>query len=200
MIGFYRYTDHERETCTPQTGDIPMDVWREKRGCPSARQWGTGSEILKSVTEYDSFPYKRWFRGQPDNPEPVVHPRIAGWYPRQDGAYTPNIQAWNEYDEKPRHCFQGPCTLKLPSTTKDRTMGCDCINSGGNARGTGGGGAPTPTQQWPWGPERAGPDRRYANPRQPKKAFGVGGCGRCGGCGDPDIYYSGGHSKITTQP
>lgn len=94
-----------------------------RRGDPSRRQWGTGAEALRSMTEYDSFPYRRWFRGEPRSPLPVVHPRIAGWYPRQDAAYDPRVRAWNEYDQYPRHCFQAACTTRLPSKVCDRYLG-----------------------------------------------------------------------------
>jgi len=125
-----------------RNGDVPrpegltkLQMWARRRGNPDTRQWGTGGEIAQSVTEYDSFPYTRWWRGVPGDGTPVVHPRIAGWYPRQDSAYRINQYAVSEYDRRPHHCFQASCSQKLPSTGEYRTAR---YNGRGRKMGRGG--------------------------------------------------------------
>lgn len=64
-------------------------------------------------TDMDVFPYTRFYRGIPESPYPIIHPRTAGWRPRHDKCYnTPILK-----DEKtyyPNHCFQGPPTTTYP--------------------------------------------------------------------------------------
>ena len=97
---------------------------------------GDGSQIFQNVTEYDSFPYKRWFKGQYDKPYPLIHPRIAGWYPRQDALEEPAINRYNIYDQYPDHVFEASCNLRLPSRNniwgsvgpRYASTGCDASN------------------------------------------------------------------------
>jgi len=174
----YRYQDAD---APPLREPTQLQRWAQRRGHPDTRQWGTGDDILQSVTEYDSFPYRRWWRGAPGNVsgEPVVHPRIAGWYPRQDAAYDVNQYSLNAYDERPDHCWQASCTQKLPTSRSDRRTKC-CLASGRTATGGGGGGCKG-------GCTGGAP-------------FGEGGCGRCGGCGDANTFYAATHSSVVIPP
>jgi hypothetical protein len=41
----------------------------------------TGKEIKLMLVDNDHFPYRRFFRGEYDNPEPVIHGRYGGYRP-----------------------------------------------------------------------------------------------------------------------
>mgnify|MGYP003335878145 CR=1 len=70
----------------------------------------SGTIIPRS--DVDSFPYKRFFRGEYNNSRPVVVDREAGWSQRCDKNYTPIKKVSEEY--YPNHCFQGPVTTVYP--------------------------------------------------------------------------------------
>lgn len=73
----------------------------------------TTEQAVQVLTDYDTFPYPRYFRGIPESSQPIVSEREAGWRPRHDDCYrvlTPlNIR--NNY---PNHCFQGSCSYTHP--------------------------------------------------------------------------------------
>lgn len=72
-----------------------------------------GSEVL---TDYDSFPYKRWWRGIPTSTRAIVAEREAGWRPRHDNCYgfnkPPSVEVSQE--SYPNHCFQSACNTVYP--------------------------------------------------------------------------------------
>jgi len=50
--------------------------------------YATASQAKSVTTDYDTFPYPRWFRGIPSSTVPIVAEREAGWRPRHDSCYT----------------------------------------------------------------------------------------------------------------
>lgn len=64
------------------------------------------------LTDYDSFPYNRWYRGIAQSPDPIVAEREAGWRPRQDNCYK--IQTPNKKDPYPNHCFESATNVVYP--------------------------------------------------------------------------------------
>jgi hypothetical protein len=68
------------------------------------------------ITDYDSFPYNRWFRGVARASNPIVAEREAGWRPRNDNCYKP-IQTDEKYTPTTEsyiganECFQGSCSV-----------------------------------------------------------------------------------------
>lgn len=40
-----------------------------------------GKDIKMMLTDMDNFPYRRWFRGVYNDPEPIIHSRFAGYRP-----------------------------------------------------------------------------------------------------------------------
>ena len=60
------------------------------------------------ITDYDEFPYKRWYRGIATSSDPIVAEREAGWRPRRDNCYNP-INT-NEIVNKPSLCFESACS------------------------------------------------------------------------------------------
>jgi hypothetical protein len=178
--------------------------------------YGTQTDVMQHPTEYDSFPYRRWFRGVPGSAEPLVHPRVAGWRLRQDAMYAPTQTRTqiNAYDLYPSHCFEAACSTRLPSRRDDRKMDCACgaraVGSrglipgqhfslagsgssasyggyGGNGNGDGRGGR--------GGGTSVGPRETWRS-----TTFGTDACGSCGGCGDANIFYAPSHSTVVMPP
>jgi hypothetical protein len=71
------------------------------------------NEVNQCITDMDSFPYKRFYRGQADKSYPIVFDRAAGWRPRfdQENSATPYLVAPSQ---KPDYCFEAPCSTVYP--------------------------------------------------------------------------------------
>ncbi len=95
-----------------------------------------GSAVL---TDYDTFPYPRWWRGIPSSSVPVIAEREAGWRPRHDTCYgiTPVPQPVTDY-QYPDNCFQAaaktiyPCRPRLNQVVDTNqqlqtVLNTDCI-------------------------------------------------------------------------
>ena len=84
------------------------------------------------VTDYDSFPYRRWYRGVATSTNPVIAEREAGFRTRHDQCYQPDIPVINT--PNPGICFQVGCNTIFPcyqSTSKlhqDMENTCQHIN------------------------------------------------------------------------
>ena len=64
------------------------------------------------LTDMDSFPYPRYFRGDYKSGEPIVMEREAGWRKREDNCYKVVLHEPIEHGEYPNHCFQtAPSTV-----------------------------------------------------------------------------------------
>lgn len=73
--------------------------------------YATNEVIGNVVTDMDHFPYDRFFRGEYNNPHPVVMEREAGYRPRHDDCYKHiSIPVPN----KPSYCWQEPCSFVKP--------------------------------------------------------------------------------------
>lgn len=64
------------------------------------------------ITDYDHFPYRRWFRGQTLSDKPIIAEREAGYRPVRKNCYA----SFDEVKEPnyPNHCFEGSCSLVVP--------------------------------------------------------------------------------------
>jgi len=72
----------------------------------------TKQEASDILTDYDVFPYPRYFRGVPTSSVPIVAEREAGWRPRHDDCYKvlqPPVEA-----NYPNHCFSSACSTVYP--------------------------------------------------------------------------------------
>ena len=67
-------------------------------------------------TDYDVFPYPRYFRGIPTSSEPIVAEREAGWMFRNDQKPSKISDLWEA--PYPNHCFQTACTSFRPCHPK----------------------------------------------------------------------------------
>ena len=68
--------------------------------------------VTNIVTDYDHWPYNRWYRGVYYYPEPIIAEREAGWRPLHNSCYAINIPS--EPEQKPHNCFEAPCTTTFP--------------------------------------------------------------------------------------
>lgn len=74
----------------------------------------TSNHSEQVLTDYDTFPYPRWFRGEPESSRPVVAEREAGWRPRRDSCYKVLHPVNHGPRFYPNHCFQNACSTVVP--------------------------------------------------------------------------------------
>lgn len=89
-----------------------------KRSQQSAPLYVTGDIPSSVITDYDTFPYPRWFRGVYDNSNPIVAEREAGYRILQSESYTDSKKK-NETEAVLEHVFQTACTTIKPSFVLD---------------------------------------------------------------------------------
>lgn len=66
------------------------------------------------LTDYDNFPYNRWFRGIPNHFEPIVAEREAGFRPINNQCYNPEKDYKQDLDRGDLYCFQPSCSTVYP--------------------------------------------------------------------------------------
>ena len=101
-------------------------ISRKRSFLPYIADTSTASAVL---TDFDSFPYKRWWRGDYESPYPVVIDREPGWRPREDQCYKRKCSAHVKPSTPTDLCFETPCStvfpcypgLKLPTIGKEAT-------------------------------------------------------------------------------
>ena len=74
--------------------------------------FGTSNEAEKTLTDFDHFPYTRFYRGVYTSKDPITIEREAGWRPHRQQCYTPNC--CNEPSIYPNHCFETACSTVFP--------------------------------------------------------------------------------------
>jgi hypothetical protein len=79
------------------------------------------------VTDYDEFPYRRYFRGVAESTVPIVAEREAGWRPRHDNCYSVNKPAVREPNPYPNHCFSAACSTVFPCYMSENAGDADTI-------------------------------------------------------------------------
>ena len=72
----------------------------------------TGEMVKDVVTDFDNFPYNRFFRGVYYKDNPIVVEREAGWRPHEDKCYKK--AHFHEKRYYPNHCFEAPCSIVYP--------------------------------------------------------------------------------------
>ena len=68
--------------------------------------------VSNAITDMDVFPYPRFFRGIPTDPNPNVFEREAGFRNLYPDGYTPLLKL--EASPKPNVCFRPACTTIQP--------------------------------------------------------------------------------------
>lgn len=74
--------------------------------------YATINDVSNVVTDFDHFPYTRFYRGVYYYSKPRIIEREAGWRPQQNEYYVPNL--FIEPSEYPNHCFQSACSTTFP--------------------------------------------------------------------------------------
>ena len=69
--------------------NIHEQIQKKKQSNP---YFATTKQSKSVITDYDTFPYPRYFRGKAESSSPIVAEREAGWRPRHDDAYKSKIE------------------------------------------------------------------------------------------------------------
>ena len=83
----------------------------------TAPYYSTANKAKGVITDYDTFPYPRYFRGVAQSSIPIVAEREAGWRVRHDSCYQvqePDLPCPTESNL----CFQAPCSTVYPCYPK----------------------------------------------------------------------------------
>jgi len=90
--------------------NIREQIQNKLKSTPYFADIDTGAIVL---TDYDSFPYKRWWRGIPQYHKPIVAEREAGWRPINNSCYKPekNTSIKKNFGD---YCFQSACSTVFP--------------------------------------------------------------------------------------
>ena len=91
---------HIRDQINQKKGDQPY--------------WATYGQSSAVITDQDTFPYPRWYRGVPESSAPVVAEREAGWRFRHDSCYRTQPPPGAIKSDYPNHCFEMPCSTVYP--------------------------------------------------------------------------------------
>lgn len=93
--------------------------------------FATQNAVPLTVTDMDTFPYPRYYRGIHQIEEPVVFEREAGWRTHNDECYKPIDYTPVTHVE---YCWQTPCSTVFPckkfngSAAKAIAQEYDCVN------------------------------------------------------------------------
>ena len=94
------------------TRNIRQEIERKKKPTP---YHATVTQSVQVLTDYDTFPYPRNFRGVPNSVAPIVAEREAGWRPRHDSCYDlVEPSTYPPYPPYPNNCFQAACSTVFP--------------------------------------------------------------------------------------
>ena len=101
---------------TPMINDLNVanvrsQIARKKGPSP---YHATTQQAVQVITDYDTFPYPRYYRGVPNSSAPIVAEREAGWRPRHDNCYQVNEPPSTMPASYPNHCFQSACSTVFP--------------------------------------------------------------------------------------
>ena len=79
--------DHESFLNLNNIQNVRNQIALKKQSLP---YYGTSADALSIITDYDTWPYPRRFRGIPASAAPVLMEREAGWRGVYNNAYRPN--------------------------------------------------------------------------------------------------------------
>jgi len=95
--------------------EFVRDMIQRKNG--SSPFYTTIDSVKNVITDYDHFPYTRYFRGVATYPEPIVAEREAGYRTVQNQCYEVNAVVPKQ---KVDYCFQYPCSTIRPCNPNKR--------------------------------------------------------------------------------
>ena len=115
---------------TMNVENVRDQIARKKGNTP---YFSNDNIVLGILTDYDNFPYNRFFRGIPSYSEPIVAEREAGWRIRNDDYYNRSVSYPEVSEPYPNHCFQTACSTVRPCHPKpDREELNNVFNSACN--------------------------------------------------------------------
>jgi hypothetical protein len=89
--------------------NIRAQIEKKKQNNP---YFATINTVQNAITDHNSFPYTRYFKGIAMNPNPIIAEREAGWRPLDYNLYINTLPP--DECEKPTLLFQGVCGLSTP--------------------------------------------------------------------------------------
>lgn len=95
--------------------NIREQIERKKQSEP---YYSTVKQAKEVLTDYDTLPYPRWFRGVPTSSIPIVAEREAGWRPRHDDCYNAVVPCEDTDLPEPNICFEPACSTVYPCIPK----------------------------------------------------------------------------------
>jgi hypothetical protein len=78
--------------------------------------YANSESVTGILTDMDSFPYTRFWRGVPYFPDPIAMEREGGWRMRRDKCYEINVPVLNR--PPPNNCFETACSTVFPCYPK----------------------------------------------------------------------------------
>jgi hypothetical protein len=83
--------------------------------------------IMSSITDYDTFPYPRWYKGVYNSQTPIIDKRQAGYHAMdyKKTLFSNTITCCTN-QETPTIEFQIPCSTILPSYSKNKKIVTNC--------------------------------------------------------------------------
>lgn len=81
--------------------------------------WSSSKTNKNVITDYDTFPYTRYFRGDIESDIPIISEREAGWRPRNEDCYNSDLIREDKNKKhhdivRPRNYFQPACSVVYP--------------------------------------------------------------------------------------
>ena len=113
------YAVYEQNRTIVNVAKVKDQIERKKGYSP---YFATVEHSNQVWTDYDLFPYTRFFRGVPLSSEPNAAEREAGWMIRNDKYYKASKISDIPKPQPPNHCFQSACsTVRTCHPKPDRT-------------------------------------------------------------------------------
>jgi len=108
--------------------NIRYQIFLKNKSQPYFSTVKTNNNVL---TDFDVFPYNRFFRGEAMSEKPIVAEREAGWRPRNKDCYEPEFyknEKLKHHDIKtPRNYFQPPCSTVYPKYVNENEISLNDI-------------------------------------------------------------------------
>ena len=89
--------------------NVRYQIEQKKNYLPYYATLNDGSAVL---TDYDHFPYTRYFRGNPYSTRPIVAEREAGWRPVYNKCYS--VEDPTVVVNQNKNCFEAACSTVYP--------------------------------------------------------------------------------------
>jgi hypothetical protein len=97
---------------TNNVNNIRTQIYQKTGSTPF---FATAENVVYTLTDHDTFPYPRYYRGVVGSSTPVIAEREAGWRKREDSCYDVRESKKHNIPEvNPNNCFQSACSTVYP--------------------------------------------------------------------------------------